>query len=911
MISTELQHFAGLELHQEDFEKYLPEIHFGSGTLLDACKHYQQNCVEIIQSIHDKNYHSEHIVGLRSRMVDRLIQFLFEECERESARKSRYHGTQATIMAIGGYGREEMNVYSDVDLLFLYSSKKGSYIERLTERVLYVLWDLGLDVGYATRTIAECKKLFFEDMTIMTSLLDARYLAGDHDTSNRLVLEIRQLLKSSAVQKKLVANKVEEKMNRIQKYGGSVFVLEPNVKECAGTLRDLQLPLWIAKIQGMGQSYKDLCESGLLDNEELELIHVARNFLWRIRNELHLMSGKKVDLLTFQRQEMVAVKLGFKNADNGILAVEQFMQTYYRLAFDVYAITDRLIRDMLPDNSGISRLIKRIKSRSLDSDFKISEGHLAVKNSDIFVKDPIKLLNLFKHVQDFNIPISPRTKDLVMLATRSINDDFRKNKRGIKLFRDMMNHYQNLGAVLFAMHETQFLDSYLPEFKKLRCRVQHDMYHIYTIDTHSIFAVNELSKLYAGDYDSEFSSYAKILAEVRHPEMLTMGLLLHDIGKGEGGNHSVKGAVIAESITDRLGYSDEEKKTIDFLIQSHLMMPHISQRRDLDDPDLIVKFARSMESTDKLNMLALLTWGDIRAVGPEAWTEWKGILLQKLYDRSVEIIEKGDFSPEKIKESIDQIKIGLITKLKTEVKESDIQSYLSLMPGRYFFACGVDEVAVHIKMNLMINPDRPVVSQATIIPDQRMASIEIVAVHTPQILSHVTGLMLAYGMSILRANAFQMKNGYILLSLLITDGRGEAPDVSHLAKRCEDDLKGVLTGKLFVSQLIEKRQVPTYLQKKPVQKAESKVVVDNDVSAYSTVIEVYTHDRLGLLFDIIRTLNELGCYVEVSKISTKVEQVSDIFYVKDIFGHKIVGGEKIRSIKRGLMEVLEGSNVIP
>ncbi|EKD42627.1 MAG: hypothetical protein ACD_73C00080G0001, partial [uncultured bacterium] len=756
----------------------------------------------------------------------------------------------------------------------------------------------------------ECKKLFFEDLTIMTSMLDARFLAGDEDHAALLIYEIRQLLRSPNVQRKLIQKKLEEKQTRIQKYGGSVFVLEPNVKECAGTLRDLQLPIWIAKIEGLATSYEELEQHGYLTSEELKTLLYSRNFLWRVRNELHLMCHKKVDLLTFQRQESIAPKLDFENDENGILAVEKFMQTYYSIAYNVYTITDKLIRAMLPENSGFSKLIRRIKSKSLDADFKIQEGQIVLKSKSLFTREPGKMLQLFKHVQDQGLPLSPETKDAVTLSSRNINEEFRSDNENIKIFREMMNHYNNFGMVLFAMHETHFLDEWMPEFKKLRCRVQHDMYHIYTIDTHSIFAVNELSKLYAGDYDNEFPQYAQLLAQVKRPEMLTMGLFLHDIGKGEGGNHSVKGAVIAEKVTSRLCYNDEEKKQIDFLIQSHLMMPHISQRRDLDDQDLIIKFARSMENLDKLNMLALLTWADIRAVGPDAWTEWKGSLLSKLYDRAKEVIEKGEFSPEKTREKIARVREALFSKLSHVIKLEDLQEYLSLMPNRYYFACNETEIADHFNLNHQLKTRHPVVCFVKELKDEKMSIIEVIAINTPQMFSHLTGLMLSYGLSIHRADLFLMRNGYVLARLWVTDFKGAIPVIADLSSKIEDDLKNVLTGKIIVSQLIEKRKLPDYLMKKAVQKAKTSIMIDNDVSAYSTVIEIYTHDRLGLLYDIIRTLNHLGCYVEISKISTKVEQVSDVFYVKDIFGHKIMGADKLKAIKDQLKHMIESEGAV-
>ncbi len=596
--------------------------------------------------------------------------------------------------------------------------------------------------------------------------------------------------------------------------------------------------------------------------------------------------------------------MGFVQEKDGILAVEKFMQTYYKLAYQVSTITDKLIRGMTPTERGISKIITKIKTKGLDEHFKIVDGQIMAKNREVFNRDPIQMLMIFQHVQERNLTIHPETKDALRMEAPLMSDEYRRDPKAIAIFRSMLGQYKNLGAVLFAMHDTHFLDEWMPEFKKLRCRVQHDVYHFYTIDTHSIFAVNELSKLDNGEYGENFSFYSQILKTVQKPEMLTLGLFLHDIGKGEGGNHSVKGAVIAESVTRRLNYSDEEKKMIDFLIQSHLMMPHLSQRRDLDDSELIIKFARSMENLDKLNMLLLLTWGDIRAVGPEAWTDWKGSLLQKLYEKTKEIILKGEFSKEKTQERVGRVKEALLAKFGHRYLKDEFLSFLSIMPPRYFFACQDDEIERHFLLRQSLGKEN-VISDYIDLPDQGMSEIGIYTLSAPQVFSLITGLMLAHGLSIYRADSFQTSDGHLFLKLSVTDFNGKMISAKNQFENLINDSKLVLAGKIKVDDLIARRRQPEYLTKKPVQKAETKIVIDNDVSAYNTVIDVYTHDRLGLLYDITRTLNQLGCYVDMSKISTKVEQVTDVFYVKDIFGHKIIAPDKLKAIKTALKEVLE------
>lgn len=895
-----------IELDVADFERYTPELVPSDLPLREIAQDYLKICRQEIANLHGQHYNSLHLTGLYSYMMEKLVIFLFEECQKEVVGKLFYTGPLAALCAQGGFGRHEMNAHSDVDLLFLHSQKKGSYIEMLTERILYILWDINLEVGYATRTVSECKKLFLEDTTIMTSLLDLRYLTGEESLVEEVKEEISRMLKSGSLQKKLIKLKIDEKKNRIEKFGGSVFVLEPNVKESAGGLRDLHLPLWIASIQGLEPTFEAFERAGYLSPAEYHSLITARNFLWSTRNDLHLLTGRKTDQLTFDKQETVAQRLGFRG-DEGILAVEKFMQNYYNMAYQVSTLTDSLLRRLSPERRGFAGLLRKLKTKSIDENFQLVDGQIAVKKREIFEEEPREMMRAFWHRQTLGVPIQAETKDQIRSLVWKIDEAYRCDPQVTGLFRQMLGNYDNLGDTLGAMHEVRFLEEFMPEFKKLRCRVQHDVYHFYTIDTHSFFAVNELSKLHRGDYQGKFDLYADVLKQVVRPEVLTLGLFLHDIGKGEGGNHSVKGAKLADKITRRLGFSQEDHDTVEFLILSHLMMPHLSQRRDLEDTELVIQFARSMGTMDRLNMLFLLTWGDIRAVGPEAWTDWKGELLEKLYLKGREMITRGEFSKEKTHERITRVKENLVAHLGGRYSREELNQFLSHMPPRYFFAVEDSEIERHFLLHKKAEKEDVVVEFYNR-PGQNMTEVLLETFNAPQVFSLMTGIMLAHEVNITMADVFQISDGRLLILLKTTNARGQPLTEAGLLEKIIVSVKSVLFGQLKVDELIAKKQLPDYLMKKPVQRAESRVVVDNDVSAYYTVIDIYTHDRLGLLYDVTRTLSALGCYVEVSKISTKVDQVTDVFYVKDIFGHKITNAEKVRAIKAALRDVVEGKS---
>lgn len=897
------QRFAAIELTQHDFQRYIPPFPVSEENLLEASREYLNQCDINLKVLHDQGYHSQQLLGVRTLMIDHLIQTVFLVVEKSIIKKHMHQGPYASVIAQGGYGRGEMNLKSDIDLIFIYPKKKGAYIENLTERILYLLWDLKLDVGYATRTVNECKKLFFEDVTIMTSLLDIRYLCGDKSFFDELDREIDQILNNKSVQDKMADLKMKEREERIQKNGKSVFVLEPNIKESHGGLRDLQLILWISKIKKIGDSFLALKKLGFISEEELNLLHTARNFFWRIRNELHFITKRKKDVLNFDHQEKIAHSLGFENDENGILGVEKFMQTYYQLAYQVSAITTSLIRNLTRKKSFVSQFMYRLKTKNIDETFRIEDECVAVKSRQALNRDPLNMMRVFKCVQEYGLPLHPDTLDHIRFYTPKLVDDkLRNHPQAVHMFRGILNKYENLGLVLEAMHESHFLDEWMPEFQKLRCRVQHDVYHFYTIDTHSIYAVNELSKLVRGDYDDEFIFYKEILKQIIKPEMLTLGLFLHDIGKGEGGNHEIKGANISKTITKRLNYTPEECETIEFLIQSHLMMPHLSQRRDLEDIELINKFSKSMGSIDRLNMLLLLTWGDIRAVGPKAWTDWKGALLQKLYEKSKEVITTGEYSQEKTEQRIERVKQSVLEIVRGIYSQEDVQGYLDIMPSRYFFANEDEDIQKHYKLYEKAKSENIAISLET---EDNLSELLVYTLNKPRIFSEIAGVMRLCSLNIVRADVFQTKSGHVLLNFWITDQEGKALKVKSVDTKVKNLLVRVLRQEDDIEKLIASRNVPDYLVKKPLQKAKEKVVVDNNISTYYTVIEVYAHDRLGLLYDLSKVLNDMGCYVDVSKISTKVDQVADVFYVQDIFGHKIISRPKLKDIKEGLQNIIK------
>lgn len=906
-LVTHFEHFNTTRLDRLDYERHLPPLILDGQDVALACRDYLTKCQRKFADLHSLTIDPRDIHALRALMVDHLVGELANHYARELNLEEDKIWGDAAIIAVGGYGRMEMAPFSDIDLLFLKDSQAKSELKELTEKILYLLWDLRLDVGHALRSIDEQIAIMRSDHTVFTAVLDARIIKGSVKVFQNLVRVRDKLIDNKAVRQLMIRAKLDEREERLRRYGGSVYLLEPNLKEGEGGLRDLQLIYWLALLVGMKNSAEACVKAGLIAGDEAEALEFARVYFMRVRAQLHILVGKKNDELGFDWQEKLAIALGYSDVEGGIRAVEAFMQGYYTIAFQTSRIVRKLVRRMLRQKSGIRDFVDRFRDRRIDDDFMIRQGHVAVKDDNLFLRRPMALMEVFEHVQNLDLPLHEETEDLVQRHLHLVTDKFRSDPVISKKFRTMMGNYAGLGRALFAMHGAQFFDSYIPEFRKLRNRVQHDIYHVYTVDTHSIFAVEDVSKLFCGHYDGKFDELKKVLNEIKRPDLLTLGVLFHDIGKGEGGNHSVVGAAIANGITQRLGYSLDEQKIVEFLVLSHLIMPHLSQRRDLEDPALINEMARSMKSLDHLNMLYVLTWADIRAVSSEAWTDWKGTLLENLYIKTKAVMAGQDVSSEGIMRRVDEIRKTIRERLAGRIDVDRLEKFLTSISPRYVYAHTEDEIYEHYHL-VTESADPGFMITEKELPGATMSEVLVYTVNNPRTLALVTGVMLALGINIFSLDVFTLTNGYLFLKMhLQAEARTSLSQV-RLIERLRQTLIDVFKGDVKVDDLIARRQRPRFMDRPSVQMAKTRVEVDNDVSAYYTVIDVYARDRVGLLYEIIRCLSRYGCYVEVSKISTKVEQVVDTFYIKDIFGHKITSKQKIKDIQGALLKVVDLPN---
>ena len=546
------------------------------------------------------------------------------------------------VVAVGGYGRRELCPHSDVDLLFLHGYKVDRFVESMTEWMLYPLWDLGLEVGHSVRNIKETIRLAGTDDSIRTALLDHRLVTGDDSLYGESTRELDRFLYFQAGDK-FIEKKIREMRSRHAKVGSTVYLLEPNVKEGRGGLRDLQTAVWGARIKYKCDDLAELRRKGVLGARTVEAIRHVLDYLLRVRNELHYLQGKKADILGFEVQERLAERFRYQPVGAN-QAVERFMRSYYLHAASTARLSDEVIEEVgrfLPEEGGRKPFFF-LKRKIIGEGGILYKGQLQVKDRASFEKEPIRILEFFRSMQKTKSVLSPQARRNIQLALPAVGAAFREDREAAKLFLEILADPVHLRETLLAMNESRFLARYIPEFAPLYCKVQRDLYHVYTVDIHSIRCASVLAEIEtSASRTEEEEEFHRIHATLRNPGLFHLAILFHDIGKGKGQGHSRIGAEIVARIGARWGLAEQDVSDLVFLVEQHLLMANVSQRRDLHDIELILSFADTVGTVSRLDQLYLLTYADMKEVAPEVWTQWKAMLLAELYEKGRNVLDQG------------------------------------------------------------------------------------------------------------------------------------------------------------------------------------------------------------------------------------------------------------------------------
>ncbi|MGK7753548.1 MULTISPECIES: [protein-PII] uridylyltransferase [unclassified Roseovarius] len=802
-----------------------------------------------------------------------------------------------TVFAVGGYGRGEMAPFSDVDLLFLTPYKITPWAESVIESTLYMLWDLKLKVGHASRTIRECIRLGTDDFTIRTALLEKRLLYGDDRLAGDLDHRLRNDL-FKGTEREFVEAKLEERDARHEKQGER-YMVEPNVKEGKGGLRDLQSLFWISKYLYHVDDVSDLVGHGLFLEDEFETFLKAENFLWATRCHLHLVTGRATEQLTFDLQVEVAERMGYKDRA-GRRAVEVFMQEYFRHATAVGDLTRIFLTKLEAAHVKSEPLLQRLftRKRKLKDGYKEVHGRLAIVNEKAFLSDPLNILRVFEEGLRTGLLIHPDAMRLVTANLELINDDFRESPEARKLFLGLLLKHGNPERALRRMNELGVLSAFLPEFEPIRAMMQFNMYHSYTVDEHTIQCVSQLSRIERKELTEDLPIASSILDAGVNRKVLYVAMLLHDIGKGQDEDHSILGARIARRVAPRLGLKPKEVDTVEWLVRYHLLMSDMAQKRDIADPRTVRDFAKAVQTRERLDLLCVLTVCDIRGVGPNTWNNWKASLIRALYRQTRRAMEGG-------LEALNREQRGTDAKrnLREALTDWDAKDLKTELERHYPPYWQGLHVTAHEDFALLLRDisENEVRIQLTPDEDRDATRVCFALADHPGIFSRMCGALALVGANVVDARTYTTKDGYATAAFWIQDADGspyEADRLPRLTQMIHKTLRGEVVARdaMQSRDKIKKRErafrVPTH------------ITFDNEGSEIYTIIEVDTRDRPGLLYDLTRTLSNGNVYINSAVIATYGEQVVDTFYVKDMFGLKFYSPAKQKALERKLRQAI-------
>jgi len=805
------------------------------------------------------------------------------------------------VLAIGGYGRAEMAPQSDVDLLFLTPWKVSAWSESVVESMLYMLWDLKLKIGQSTRSIDDCLRLGAGDITIRTSLLEHRLVCGYATTAETLRDRLWAELFDNTVPEFIEA-KLAERSERHRRQGGQRYVLEPNVKEGKGGLRDLQTLYWIAKYIHRVDRAVELVDLGFFTREEHLTFWQAEDFLWAVRCHLHLIAGRPSDQLTFDMQVEVAKAMGYRD-QGGRRAVEIFMQEYFTHATRVGELTRVFLVALearhlykAPLLNGFFNRRKRFKPG-----FVMDRGRLNYANEKQFLADPLNILRLFEEALRTGVLLHPDAMRAVAANLNLIDDHVRQDPEAVRIFLDLLLKHGNPERSLRRMNELGVLAAFIPEFAPVVAMMQFNVYHHYTVDEHLIQCVAALSAIERGEEIADLPTVSKIMSAKPNRRVIYLAVFLHDIGKGRTEDHSILGARLARRVCTRFGLEPDETETIEWLIRNHLLMSDVAQKRDISDPRTLRDFAKLVKTRTRLDLLTVLTVCDIRGVGPGTWNNWKAVLLRKLHAETERALKNG------LEELNRDRRIGeakrslrhLLTARDWEPREikgelgRHYENYWPSLPTetQYIFAdllrgLGDDEIRIDLHPDI----DRDATRAAFVLADH------------PGIFSRLAGAIALVGANIVDARTYTTKDGFATAVFWMQDSDGH-PYASDRLPRLRKMIERTLAGEVVPREVLAGRDKPK--KRDSAFRFPTHITFDNEASDVYTVIEVDTRDRPGLLYDLTRTLAENHIQIASAVIATFGAQVVDTFYVKDMFGLKLHQPQKRESLSKKLQQAIK------
>lgn len=841
------------------------------------------------------------VMAALTELVDGLIIGRYRNALRRLGEPTA--GLQhSCLVALGGYGRRELAPYSDIDVMILYGRESARVVPELSRQVFHHLWDLGFQVGHSVRTIPDCIDLAGSDLTIRTSMMEARYVAGSPDLFQDFQRKIRRRVVERGVDR-FIETKVAERRREYEKFGETVYLLEPNVKKSKGGLRDLHVLQWAGMAKYRAGTIKELADRGILSRRDYLLLVDAHEFLWRVRALLHVHAGMAQEILTFDEQVRLAHQFGYRDRPH-LLAVEQFMQQYYRHTMGLHEACDRFVDRCrrVPFRTLVGRLLP---VRKVDGYFVVAKAYLTVPKElrPEVLDDPVLLLRLFDLARSRNLKIDTHLLEEIHRYVDAVSDQAFRSPEVSRVFLRILSGPGSVAAMLEAMHRAHLLEKIIPVFATVRGLMQFNQYHKYTVDEHSLLAVAKAEAL-ADDPGVLGEVYRKI----RRKDLLHLAILLHDLGKGQEEDHSEVGKAIAEEAADRLGLDDQERRTLVLLVHRHLLMAHTALRRDPYDEKVLLTFARTVGTPEVLCKLLILTAADIAAVGPGMLTKWKESLLVELFLRALPEVS-GERDQVYGQDRMKQLQSEVLLEAEAAGASLDggwVEQQLGQFPPRYVFGTAPARIAAHLAAIQQLNRGAVHVQEAF---QEALGTCEFTVITvddlTPGIFSKIAGVLAAKGLQILDAQIITRPDGVVVDTFQAVDQDfAGMPPVERRASIARS-IARILKGEDTVENLIGRSHRMSNVSPALAGRQPTEVQVDNETSGRFTILDVFADDRQGLLYVITRAIFRLGLSVHAARISTRLDQVADVFYVTDLNGGKVDDPGRLEVIRRTIQEEID------
>jgi len=832
----------------------------------------------------------EALVRDRARMVDVLLR-------KAWALHAGPRERDVDLIAVGGYGRGELHPCSDIDVLILLPKSEVDGGHEGIERFLAFLWDIGLEVGHSVRTIDDCQRESAVDVSVATTLIEARLLAGPQ----HLFQSMRRALGQDSVwsSKAFFEAKVAEQLARHHRYHDTAYNLEPNVKASPGGLRDIQTIAWVAKRHFGADTADELVEHGFLTAAELRKLRTAQAFLWKVRFALHVITGRREDRLLFDHQSRIAQMFGYEDATY-TLAVEQLMQRYYRTVMDVSLLNEMLLQlfreAIVPD--GASNVVP------LNARFQVRNDYLEVTSDDVFARHPSAILELFRLMQDHPELRGVRATTIRALGRHHwlIDEEFRQNPRNHRLFLEFMRAPQGVTHELRRMNLYGVLGRYIPAFGRIVGRMQYDLFHTYTVDAHTLFVVRNLRRLALPRFEHEFPDLSRLMAQLPKPELAYFAALFHDIAKGRGGDHSELGAVDAEAFCLEQGLSRYDARLVAWLVRNHLLFSVTAQKKDISDPKVIQDFARAVGDQTHLDYLYLLTVADVRGTNPKLWNSWRSSLFHDFYERAKRALRRGLESPVDKDELVEETRAAARELAAREgIDAAQAASAWAGLGDEYFLRHSPAELAWHLKLFAAREPgDTSPLVAVRRTPDRGGNAVLTYMPHTQENFARTTALLDQMGLNILDARITPLGGGLSLDTYLVLEDTGTPITDRHRAHEIEQQLWRVLQSPAATAPVVTRR-APRQVR---MFTTPTQITFTDDPVQQRTILELIAGDRPGLLSEIGKVLLAERVDVLTARIMTVGERAEDVFYVTDERG-KPLAGEALKRLEDRLHDALD------